>query len=178
MVETGATKSKFWTRRKIIFLVAGITLLGIIVTVAPMLMFIFVAQPVRVQGPGMSRSLNDGDRIFISKRIGNLQRGDIVIFYYPKDPTKSYIKRIVGLPGELIELRDGKTFINDTPLDEPYVDQALNQALADMKSVRIPDQNYFVMGDNRDHSSDSRFWGTLPKSYIYGKVISRYWPSG
>jgi len=178
MAETSAPKSPFWTRNKIIALVAGIILVSIIVAVAPMLMLAFVAQPIRVKGHGMSPALNDGDRIFISKRIGNLQRGDVVIFYYPKDPSRSYIQRVVGLPGELIELRDGQTLINGSPLDEPYVDPKLNQALLDLKPARVPEQSYFVMGDNRDNSSDSRFWGTLPKSYIYGKFIGRYWPSG
>ena len=176
MAGTGILKSKFWTGRKVVALVAGIILLGIIVVVAPILMVIFVAQPVRVQGAAMSPSLNDGDRILVSKRVGKLQRGDIVIFYYPRDPTISYIKRVVGLPGELIELRAGQTLINGSPLDEHYVDPKLNQAHEGLESMRISEQNYFVMGDNRDNSSDSRLWGTLPRSYIYVKVIGRCWP--
>ena len=169
-------ESKPWTRRKTVILVGGILLAVLILTVTPFLTVVFIVQPVRVRGAGMSPTLNDGDRIFVGKRLGNLQRGDVVIFYYPEDPEFSYIKRIVGLPGELIEVRDGQTFINGTLLHEPYLDPKVNQSRFAREPVRIPEQNYFVMGDNRDNSSDSRTWGTLRESFIYGKVIGRYWP--
>jgi signal peptidase I len=178
MATVDTTPAKFWSRRTLLMLLAGVAIVSVLFTVLPVLTIIFVAQPVRVQGAGMAPTLNDGDRILIGKRVGHLRRGDIVIFYYPKDTSKSYIKRIVGSPGELLELRGGKTFINGSPLDEPYLEPKLNQVEVDVGPVAIPEQHYFVMGDNRDNSSDSRFWGTVPQSHVYGKVIWRYWPLG
>ena len=178
MATADAQPPIFWSRRKLVIFIAGVILLGVIATALLPLTIIFVAQPIGVQGIGMSPTLNDGDRIFVGKRVGHLQRGDIVIFYYPKDQSKSYIKRVVGLPGEVIELRGGKTFINGSPLDEPYLDPDRNKVVTDTEPVRIAEEHYFVMGDNRDNSSDSRFWGTVPKSLVYGKVIGRYWPLG
>ena len=167
-----------WYKRKLLLLMTiGILLIGIIVTVIPVLTLIFIAQPVKVQGIGMSPNLNDEDRIFVSKRIGLLQRGDIVLFYFPKDTSKSYIKRVVGLPKELVEIRAGKTLINGSYIEEPYLDPQLNRTPEDVEPLQIPEGNYFVMGDNRDNSSDSRMWGVLPKSLIYGKVLWQYWSS-
>ena len=178
MEQTQQPQKKAWYRRKIIVLVLVIIGLVVFSPIAFILFIVYIAQPVKVEGIAMAPILNNGDRIFISKRVGTIKRGDIIVFYYPEDTSKSFIKRVVGLPGELIELRDGQTLINGSPLDEPYVDRRLNQFSIDLEPVRIPEQNYFVMGDNRDASSDSRLWGTLPKSYIYGEVIGRYWPPG
>jgi signal peptidase I len=135
----------------------------------------FVAQPVRVEGQAMMPALGDGDKIFISKRITELNRGDIVVFLFPEDTTKSYLKRIVGLPGEMIDIRDGKVFINGQQIEEPYLlpDQASSDSMAE--PVTIKPDHYFVLGDNRRNSSDSRYWGTVPRKLIYGKFWFRYW---
>ena len=130
--------------------------------------------PVKVAGETMKPALNDGDRIIIERNPKTLNRGDIVIFLYPEDPVKSYIKRIVGLPHETIDIREGKVFINGQPLPEPYVAPELDQARRSLKAVTLAADSYFVMGDNRDNSSDSRFWGPLKRNFIYGKYLRKY----
>ena len=123
----------------------------------------------------MEPALKDGDRIFIDRSFGLLQRGDIVIFYYPADPTKSYLKRIVGLAGEAVEIRDGQVLINGTALDEPYVNPANNRVWLDHRERRVPADSYYVTGDNRDNSNDSRMWGPLQRKFIYGKFMRKYY---
>ena len=146
------------------------------------LMVVFVVQPVKVEGTSMLTRLHDGDRIFVNKLIyygvPKLERGDIVVFWYPNDPSKNYIKRIVGLPGETVEVRAGRVFINGMELDEQYLNPQLNLSQLSQQAVPVKDHYYFVMGDNRDNSSDSRFWGLVPEKYIYGKALFRYWPLG
>ena len=146
------------------------------------LMVVFVVQPVKVEGTSMLTRLHDGDRIFVNKLIyygvPRLERGDIVVFWYPNDPSKNYIKRIVGLPGETVEVREGRVIINNVELDEPYLDPHLNISHMSLQPVLVKDHYYFVMGDNRDNSSDSRYWGLVPEKYIYGKALFRYWPLG
>lgn len=150
------------------------------------LIVVFVVQPVRVEGQSMMPRLHDQDRIFVNKFIYPLRewmgdkepikRGDIVVLLYPLDPSKSYIKRVVGLPGEEINIEDGKLYINGQLVEEPYLDPGYtdNNSLATPK--RIPDHHYFVMGDHRRNSSDSRYWDFVPEKYIYGKAIFRYYP--
>jgi signal peptidase I len=131
-------------------------------------------QPVRIEGTGMSPTLNDGDKIFIDKNLGELKRGDIILFYYPKDRSKSYMKRIIGLPNETVEIREGRIYIDDQILDEPYLDETRNQQKSSFRPQRIPEYQYFVVGDNRDNSSDSRYWGTVDKELIIGKYYMAY----
>jgi signal peptidase I len=144
------------------------------------LVVVFVVQPVKVEGTSMLPRLHDGERIFVNKLIyyglPKLTRGDIVVFWPPHDPSKSYIKRIIGLPGETVEVREGRIRINGRELDEPYLDPQLNLAHMNQQPVVVKEHYYFVMGDNRDNSSDSRFWGLVPEKYIYGKALFRYWP--
>jgi signal peptidase I len=144
------------------------------------LVLVFVVQPVKVEGTSMLPRLHDGERIFVNKLIyyglPELERGDIVVFWYPDDPTKSYIKRVIGLPNETVQLRGGRILINGKELQEPYLDPALNAAPDDRPPVFVKPHYYFVMGDNRDNSSDSRLWGLVPEKYIYGKALFRYWP--
>ncbi len=144
------------------------------------LMIVFVVQPVKVEGTSMLPRLHDGERIFVNKLIyyglPKLRRGDIVVFWFPNNPSQSYIKRIVGLPGEKVEIREGRVIINDRELNEPYLDPQLNIAHPSQQPVIVREHYYFVMGDNRDHSSDSRYWGLVPEKYIYGKALFRYWP--
>jgi signal peptidase I len=141
---------------------------------------VFVVQPVKVKGISMLPRLHDGERIFVNKLIyyglPRLERGDIVVFWFPDDPSESYIKRIVGLPGETVEVREGRIYINGQRLEEPYLDPQLNLSRINQQPVLVKNHYYFVMGDNRDHSSDSRYWGLVPEKYIYGKALFRYWP--
>ena len=131
-------------------------------------------QPVKVEGTAMRPTLNDGDRIFISRSFEKLERGDIVLFYYPDDPSKSYIKRVIGLPGEKLEIREGKVLVNGQNLAEPYVDPNNNLSSRTHK-IALPPDNFYVIGDNRDNSYDPRSWGALPRKFIYGKFVSKYY---
>ncbi|MEJ7709319.1 MAG: signal peptidase I [Pyrinomonadaceae bacterium] len=141
---------------------------------------VLVVQPVKVEGTSMLPRLHDGERIFVNKLIyyglPPLDRGDIAVFWYPEDPTKSYIKRIIGLPGETVEIREGRMYINGRELKEDYLDPQLNRRPVNQQRVFVKDHYFFVMGDNRDNSSDSRYWGLVPEKYIYGKALLRYWP--
>ena len=153
----------------------------LIFAVMLMILFVvFVVQPVKVEGTSMLPRLHDGERIFVNKlvyyHLPPLQRGDIIVFWFPDDPDKSYIKRIIGLPGEMVEVRDGRIRINGQELNEPYLDPQLNASHMSQPPVIVKPHYYFVMGDNRDHSSDSRYWGLVPEKYIYGKALFRYWP--
>ena len=146
----------------------------------------FVVQPVRVEGQSMMPKLHDQDRIFVNKFIYPLRewigdkepikRGDIVVLLYPDDPSKSYIKRVVGLPGEEVNVENGKLYINGMQIDEPYLDSEYISSDSMPGSVHVKEHHYFVMGDNRRNSSDSRYWGLVPEKYIYGKAIFRYYP--
>lgn len=148
------------------------------------LVMVFVIQPVKVEGTSMLPYLHDGERIFVNKLIyydeyrwaPKVYRGDIVVFWFPEDPTKSYIKRVIGLPGDTVEVHDGRVSVNGSELDETYLDPHLNMSHASKPPTYVKPGYYFVMGDNRDNSSDSRIWGLVPKKYIYGKALFRYWP--
>jgi signal peptidase I len=145
---------------------------------------VFAVQPVVVEGTSMLPQLNDGERLLVNKlvyykiqgvRWGHLERGDIVVFWFPKEPDKSYVKRIIGLPGEMVEVRNGRVFINGQELNEDYLDLEHNKVLPSFPAKQVEQHYYFVMGDNRDNSSDSRYWGLVPEKYIYGKAFFRYW---
>jgi len=145
---------------------------------------VFAVQPVVVEGTSMVPQLQDGERLLVNKLVyykfksvswGHLERGDIVVFWYPSDPDKSYVKRVIGLPGETVEIRGGKVYINGQELREPYLEDIHNQSLRDHVTKVVDKHYYFVMGDNRDNSSDSRVWGLVPEKYIYGKAFFRYW---
>lgn len=148
------------------------------------LVVVFIVQPVKVEGTSMLPRLHDGERIFVNKLIyydeyrwaPTVDRGDIVVFWFPDDPSKSYIKRVVGLPGDKVEIHDGIVRVNGFDLDETYLDASHNLAHRSLPEVYVKPNYYFVMGDNRDNSSDSRIWGLVPKKYIYGKALFRYWP--
>ncbi len=155
-----------------------------LIIVVFLLFGVFIAQPVVVEGTSMVPQLHDGERLLVNKLIyykfknvswGHIERGDIVVFWYPNDPDKSYVKRVIGLPGETVEIRSGKVFINDKQLAENYLDAEHNRNLPNVQPKEIGSHYYFVMGDNRDNSSDSRVWGLVPEKYIYGKAFFRYW---
>ena len=145
---------------------------------------VFIAQPVVVEGTSMLPQLHDGERLLVNKLVyykiesvswGHLERGDIVVFWYPKEPDKSYVKRVIGLPGETVEVKNGVVYIDGKQLNEPYLDTEHNQSLPSHPPKKVDEHYYFVMGDNRDNSSDSRYWGLVPEKYIYGKAFFRYW---
>jgi signal peptidase I len=139
---------------------------------------IFLYQPVKVEGTSMNPLLSDQERIFINKfiyRFEPIERGDVVVFWYPLDRSKSFIKRVVGLPGESIEIRDGHLYVNGEELPDQYVPAGYLDG-SNYGPRRIPQDDYFVMGDHRDSSNDSRVFGPVPRPYIYGKAVFAYWP--
>lgn len=147
-------------------------------TVALMIV-IFVIQPVKVEGTSMLPKLHDGERIFINKFIyqfESINRGDIVVFWYPKNPSQSFIKRVIGVPGDEIRITNGKLYINNSYVPEPYLSAEYTSNVIPNRYWIVDEHHYFVMGDNRDASNDSRAWGLVPEKYIYGKAIFRYWP--
>ncbi len=138
----------------------------------------FVVQPVKVEGTSMQPRLVDQERIFVNRfiyRFSEIHRGDVVVFWYPRDTAKSFIKRVIGLPGDLVEIRRGQVIVNGARIDEPY----LRPEYRDRESfgrVIVPPGHYFVLGDHRNSSNDSRNWGFVPRELIYGKAIFSYWP--
>jgi signal peptidase I len=129
---------------------------------------------VRVDGIAMKPALNDGDRLILNTNVEELKRGEIISFLYPKDNSKFFIKRIVGLPNETLEIREGKVFIDGNVLDEPYILEEFNQSKSNFPPRKIKNNNFFVIGDNRDNSSDSRYWGTVSKDLIIGTYTMKY----
>jgi signal peptidase I len=143
-----------------------------------LVIIIFLYQPVKVEGTSMAPLLSDQERIFINKfeyRFEPIERGDVVVFWYPLDHSKSFIKRVIGLPGETIELRAGHLYIDGKELSEPYVPASYLDG-SSYGPMKIPSGNYFVMGDHRDSSNDSRVFGPVSRPYIYGKAVFAYWP--
>jgi len=139
---------------------------------------IFLYQPVKVEGTSMNPLLSDQERIFINKfvyRFEPIERGDVVVFWYPLDRSKSFIKRVVGLPGETIEIRAGHLYVNGAELADQFVPVGYLDG-SNYAPRRIPDGEYFVMGDHRDSSNDSRVFGPVPRQFIYGKAVFAYWP--
>jgi signal peptidase I len=169
-----AARSNFWAESRLLLrdLVFALMIAALAV--------VFIVQPVKVEGTSMLPRLHDGERIFVNKLVyygmPKISRGDIVVFWYPNDPSKSYIKRVIGLPGEIVEVHEGRVRINGQELQENYLEPQLNISHMSQQPVVVKEHYYFVMGDNRDHSSDSRFWGLVPEKYIYGKALFRYWP--
>ena len=141
---------------------------------------LFLYQPVKVEGTSMMPALVDQERIFINKfvyrfGISQISRGDTVVFWYPGDPSKSYIKRIIGMPGDRVQVVEGSVFVNGTALDEPYVPPDYRDTVSTPLTT-VPANEYFVLGDHRSSSNDSRSWGTVPRRFIYGKAVFVYWP--
>jgi signal peptidase I len=137
---------------------------------------LFVIQGYRVSGQCMEPHLYTGERVLTAKMAYLLHgpsRGDIVLFLYPRDPRQTFVKRVIGVPGDIISIQAGRVFINNRLLPEPY---RVNPAHGDMPPQFVPHGSYFVMGDNRDESDDSRFWGDVPRSDIVGRAVACYWP--
>jgi len=138
----------------------------------------FGFQVARVEGLSMAPTLEDQDRLIVNKlayRIGEPRRGDIVMLYYPLNPDKSFVKRVIAEEGDSVRIVDGRVYVNDVPLNDDYVPSEY-RSHDDWGPQVIPDGYYFVMGDHRNNSSDSRHWGMVPKKYIIGKVQLRWWP--
>ena len=150
----------------------------IISVVVSFLIITFLYQPVKVEGTSMAPQLHDQDRLFINKfayQFEKIDRDDVVVFYYPRDTQKSYIKRVIGLPGDTIRIVDGEVFVNGKAIAESYVPERYRD-LRSMEEIRVPEGEYFVMGDHRSISSDSRDFGPVERSLIYGKAAFVYWP--
>jgi len=130
---------------------------------------------IRVDGESMVPTLVSGEYVIVNRlsyRLGSPQRGDIIVFHFPRDPKEEYIKRVIGLPGDEVEVRDGQVYINGQPLNETYLKVKMDY----IGSWQIPADQLFVLGDNRNNSSDSHDWGTVPMDYVVGKAILVYWP--
>lgn len=138
----------------------------------------FGFQVARVEGRSMAPTLEDQDRLIVNKlvyRIADPRRGDIVMLYYPLDPDKSFVKRVIAEENDTVRIVDGRVYVNDVPLHDDYVPDDY-RSHDDWGPQVIPEGYYFVMGDHRNNSSDSRHWGMVPKKYIIGKVQIRWWP--
>jgi signal peptidase I len=163
----------------------------------------FVVQAFKIPTGSMEENLLIGDHLLVNKfvfgpsetgaertllPVGTIRRRDIIVFKYPEDPERDFIKRVIGLPGETVEVREKKVYINGTALDEPYVHflappsapSELHEVTSfDVRErfgpVTVPADQYFMMGDNRDNSADSRYWGFLRRDYIKGKALVIYW---
>ena len=139
---------------------------------------IFLYQPVKVEGTSMMPTLEDQERVFINKfvyRLEPIERGDVVVFRYPRDTSKSYIKRIIAVAGDRVKIEDGLVYVNDRQIAELYVPQMYEDVRSYPETV-VPPHSYFVMGDHRNLSNDSRDFGPVDESYIYGKAVFGYWP--
>jgi signal peptidase I len=163
----------------------------------------FVLQAFKIPTGSMENNLLIGDHLLVNKfvyaptasgveralmPISTIKRGDVLVFKYPVEPDRDFIKRVIGLPGETLELKEKKIYINGKPLDEPYVhfleEPRHNAELSEVTSsdvrenfgpVTVPPDQYFMMGDNRDNSADSRYWGFMPRDYVKGKALLIYW---
>ena len=166
----------------------------------------FVVQAFKIPTGSMEENLLIGDHLLVNKfvfgptasslerallPVGTIRRGDVIVFKFPEEPERDFIKRVVGLPGEMLEVREKKVYINGAPLEEPYAhylapapaSSAFHEVTSfDVRDrygpVTVPPNQYFVMGDNRDNSQDSRYWGFLPRENIKGKALVIYWSYG
>jgi signal peptidase I len=171
--ETQSDRAKLWSAfawvRDLVF--------SVLIAVV---LIVFIYQPVKVEGTSMMPGLSDQERIFINKftyRFGlsNIERGDTVVFWWPLDPAKSYIKRVIGLPGDRVRIDRGQVYVNDRALAEDYVPPEYRDE-SSMEELTVKPDQYFVLGDHRSSSSDSRSWGCVPRPKIYGKAVFVYWP--
>jgi signal peptidase I len=141
----------------------------------------FGFQVARVEGQSMAPTLEDQDRLIVNKlayRIGKPQVGDIVMLYYPREPEKSFVKRVVAGPGDTIRSVNGRLFLNEVPLRDDFIPEGYIDSHDTWGPRSVPDAHYFVMGDHRNNSSDSRTWDWVPERYIIGRVELRWWPVG
>ncbi|OGL47524.1 MAG: signal peptidase I [Candidatus Schekmanbacteria bacterium RBG_13_48_7] len=152
----------------------------IIITAAVLTLILtnYVVHAYRVEGKSMQPNFQDRDLLLVNKfvyRFEEIKRGDIVVLLYPLDPDKTFLKRVIAEPGDVIQIKKGIVYINNVVQDEEYLSPEC-LSYADYKTTRIPESHYFVMGDHRNSSFDSRNFGFVPQKYILGKVFLRYWP--
>jgi signal peptidase I len=150
----------------------------------------WVFQAFKIPTGSMEPNLLVGDHLIVNKmRFAPIKRGDVIVFKFPKDPERDFVKRVIGLPGDRIELHRKKVFVNGQPIDEPYAhfieppsspDTApkVDDVREEYGPVNVPTDQYFMMGDNRDNSEDSRYWGFMPRSYVKGKALFIYFSLG
>jgi signal peptidase I len=134
-----------------------------------------VSARIRVDGFSMEPTLHNGEFVIVNKlayKLGEPKHGDVIVFRYPRDPDQEYIKRIIGLPGDRIRIINGEVYVNDELIDEPYIAAAPRY----QSEWRVPEGSLFVLGDNRNNSSDSHNWGPVPMEYVIGKALFVYWP--
>jgi len=145
---------------------------------AALLIITFLYQPVRVEGTSMLPRLEDQDRLFINKfiyRFSAIERGDVIVFHYPRNPQVSYIKRVVALPGDRIRIDRGQVYVNDKAISEPYIPDEFRDYRS-FDPMVVPRDQYYVLGDHRSIASDSRDFGPVRRELIYGKATFVYWP--
>jgi signal peptidase I len=143
-----------------------------------MLIITFVGQVARVEGSSMEPTLHDEDRLVVNKLaylLHDPEIGDIVMHYYPNDPDLTFVKRVIAGPGDMIKITNGRVYRNGELVPDEYVDEAM-RSFEDLAPRIVPDAHYFVLGDNRRNSLDSRAWEWLPKRYIIGRIELRWWP--
>lgn len=141
----------------------------------------FVVEGFEIRGHSMENTLENHERVLVAKFIymfRPIQQGDVIVFRFPNDPTRRFVKRVIGLPGDTVEIKNGIVIVNGEPVDEPYVyengrDFRFGKNLA---SKRVPEGHYYVLGDHRNVSSDSRSWKAIPRDAVIGKVVFRFWP--
>ena len=178
MPASAQSKSAAAARRRLAFValalvaVLGVGVLGAVLAVP------IVFRVARVEGQAMAPTLRDQDRLLVYRfayHAKRPQRGDIVMMHYPVDPSKLFVKRVIAQAGDRLHIRQGRVYLNDQPYDDSYVRPEFRGA-GDWGPSVVPDGTYFVMGDRRNNSSDSRHWGFVPAKYIVGKVTLRWWP--
>lgn len=170
--------------RKFYFFVLDIAQTLILAIAAFVVVYMFLFRPFEVKGESMFPTYHDGEYVItnlISQRFSNPKMGDVIVFKAPNDPNKDFIKRVIGVPGNTIMLREEAVYVNGNKLDEsaylqPSVRTFGGSFLREGEEITVPDGNFFVMGDNRSYSSDSREWGFVPKKNIIGSAIFVYWP--
>jgi signal peptidase I len=134
-----------------------------------------ISARIRVDGYSMEPTLHSGEFVIVNKlayKLGEPQHGDVIVFRYPRDPEQEYIKRVIGLPGDVVQVRNGQLYVNDQLVDEPYIAAAPNYTM----TWDVPEDSLFVLGDNRNRSSDSHSWGPVPLDYVIGRAFLVYWP--
>lgn len=145
--------------------------------------YLFIVQPHQVKGASMDPTFHDGEYILTDKidyRLHAPQRGDVIVFIAPRNPDYDYIKRIIGIPGDTVSIKDGSVYVNNQLLEENYINSETiilpGEFVKNNQEIKLQTDEYFVLGDNRSHSSDSRSWGTVPRKDIIGRAFFRYWP--
>lgn len=160
-------------------------ILEVIVLAVAIFLFVYllILQPHKIRGASMDPNFPDGEYLLtdkVSYRFGEPKRGDVIVFKAPPTPDEEFIKRIIGLPGDKVSVKNGKVYINEKLLEEQYLDPSLYTSAGNFPvedgTITVPQDEYFVLGDNRDHSSDSRAWGFVPKKKITGRAWLVYWP--